>query len=738
MRLIGLIILVAACAARAGDVLAPVDASGQLPLVAMYEDRAFSSGFDRGPRQTLAFALFRDGRVVRAEGKQLVESSIDAVEAIRIETRALEIASAMPRREFLYIPPDSGGRVIAVGDPSDRKKLAFYLMLWERGNYPGDTEERKKFLQAFQGLKALIGEIQPLGRDAQATPKINFVKTSVTTRPVVDQETLREWREPTGVRVVINSPAGIDATRPTHLIIFATPNGNSIENTFGALLEPEMDWHYDIQHIAAQTRKLRQIDPSANYVTAVIEPDTRSWPAWRKAHADNGVLIRALVKKIASQVAGSPVKVTLTGHSGGGSFIFGYINGADAIEPDVERICWMDANYGYDDAEKHGDKLLAWLKGDTKRHLIVFAYNDRAATLNGKPFVSETGGTFYRSHKMVERLRKDVELSETARGDFEDFVGMKGQIHFLLHRNPEKKILHTVLVERNGLLEAMTWDSKLHDKWGGEFWGNRAYMDLVRPLGFATPQAAQHATTKRSTTRGAMIGGKFFAETIADLPPKAREAAIVAEVLKGNVPAYQQKFKTIRVKAGSHECAFEVLPDYLAIGSDTDFVRMPMTPSSARQIADALACILPTRKMVNDIYDTADVKLEPRPMTEQREAMRTFVQHNDIIEQQRAGKSLDLLVAGDKKDIVISNRLKEKPNKVAIYGWHKLDGKPIQPLYIGHGDFYVDYSHGVRLVKNACTVDGKTTRVEAVLKDPELSPLLSDEGVMDAGTFYVP
>ena len=87
---------------------------------------------------------------------------------------------------------------------------------------------------------------------------------------------------------------------------------------------------------------------------------------------------------------------------------------------------------------------------------------------------------------------------------------------------------------------------------------------------------------------------------------------------------------------------------------------------------------------------------------------------------------------------VISNRLKEKPNKVAIYGWHKLDGKPIQPLYPGHADWYADYSHGVRLVKNECVVDGKKMKVADVLKDAELSVLLSDEGPIDGETFYKP
>jgi len=46
---------------------------------------------------------------------------------------------------------------------------------------------------------------------------------------------------------------------------------------------------------------------------------------------------------------------------------------------------------------------------------------------------------------------------------------------------------------------------------------------------------------------------------------------------------------------------------------------------------------------------------------------------------------------------------------VAIYGWHKLDGKPIQPLYTGHVDWYVDYSHGIRLVSRTIYIDNKNT-----------------------------
>jgi hypothetical protein len=81
---------------------------------------------------------------------------------------------------------------------------------------------------------------------------------------------------------------------------------------------------------------------------------------------------------------------------------------------------------------------------------------------------------------------------------------------------------------------------------------------------------------------------------------------------------------------------------------------------------------------------------------------------------------------------VLTNRLKEKPSRVAIYGWHYPDGQPIQPLYVGHVDWYVDYSHGIRLVSQEMIVDGRPMRFSDVLRDMELSALVSDEGPIDA------
>ena len=73
-----------------------------------------------------------------------------------------------------------------------------------------------------------------------------------------------------------------------------------------------------------------------------------------------------------------------------------------------------------------------------------------------------------------------------------------------------------------------------------------------------------------------------------------------------------------------HTLRYEVMPDYLAIGSDDDFVRMPMNPYTAQAFEDAFGFIMPTRKMSNDIWSAASLHLDPRPLTVDRDSANTF------------------------------------------------------------------------------------------------------------------
>ena len=393
----------------------------------------------------------------------------------------------------------------------------------------------------------------------------------------------------------------------------------------------------------------------------------------------------------------------------------------------MERIVFLDANYSYSDSDHHGDKLLAWLKADRDRRLVVIAYDDRKITLNGKPVIGPDGGTFRATERMRSRFAKDVDFTRTAMGDFVAHTGLDGRIALLVHTNPKNRILHTALVgEMNGLLRGLT-DLDAKPTWG-TFGGPPAYTKFVQP---------PPGIPKRPAS--AMGGAEFF-RAIDKLPREDREERIAAEILGGNVPEFLRTFRPVHVTfkdaAGKeHSATIDVMPDYLAIGGDRDFVRVPMTPMTAARIADAFGCALPTRKIVDEVYRSAAIKLEPKPLTEARESAATFLKHNAIIEEQRTGRKLGELVAGIKKDVVVTNRLDEKPNRVAIYGWHKLDGKPIQPLTIVHVNWYVDYSHGVRLMKRTVIVDGKPRDIRHILHDPNLCGLLSDEGPLKRPTY---
>jgi hypothetical protein len=226
------------------------------------------------------------------------------------------------------------------------------------------------------------------------------------------------------------------------------------------------------------------------------------------------------------------------------------------------------------------------------------------------------------------------------------------------------------------------------------------------------------------------LTGTAFAHSIASLALEEREARIIAEVMAGNVPPFLRMLVPVEVSVGSVNASFFVAPDYLAIGSNDDYFLAPLTPLAAQAIADRLDCVLPTPKMVDDIYESATLKLAPAPIPPSP-AMTTvdvFLRHNEIVRAARAAKvPLGALVAGHKKDVVIANKVFATTGKVAIYGWHKPDGTPIQRLYTGHTASYADYSHGIRLVSRRMVVNGMAKTIEEVLADPGLATLLSNE-----------
>jgi ribosomal protein S8 len=224
-----------------------------------------------------------------------------------------------------------------------------------------------------------------------------------------------------------------------------------------------------------------------------------------------------------------------------------------------------------------------------------------------------------------------------------------------------------------------------------------------------------------------------------NLPAAKREKAIVAEILQGNIPNFQRFLYPVerRLKSGPFRgqiLRFWVVPDYLAIGSDRDYVRVPLNMYSVKALAQKLDLSLPTAKMVDDIYVQAKVKLKPVPLPVSKAITSTglIMKHHGLVQNQLKGSNWrpGLLVAGHKKDVVQSRRLTKKPKAIAIYGWHQKNATPIQPLSTVHNADYADYSHGIRLVSNAVEIGNRTMDLRDVLSQKPTAALLSNEGVI--------
>ncbi len=230
---------------------------------------------------------------------------------------------------------------------------------------------------------------------------------------------------------------------------------------------------------------------------------------------------------------------------------------------------------------------------------------------------------------------------------------------------------------------------------------------------------------------GASSGSEFMA-ALSGLGGTKRDRRITAEVLAGNIPDFMRNLTPVTLKSADTTVTICVTPDYVAIGNDTDHVRVPMGLPAAAQIADGLGFMLPTTRMVDAIYADAGVQLTPQPMTpnSQMTSNNYIRRHNATIERQlvAADAVTGTLTAGHRKDLVLSNRLRTKPGRVAIYGWHRINGRPIQPLSTVHGQYYADYSHGVRLVSRTAYVNGRSVELSDLLSDARYAALISDEG----------
>lgn len=236
---------------------------------------------------------------------------------------------------------------------------------------------------------------------------------------------------------------------------------------------------------------------------------------------------------------------------------------------------------------------------------------------------------------------------------------------------------------------------------------------------------------RMSPPQESRMSGTRFIDSVRNLPQDERERRIFEEVAKGNVPDFvlRQNFRPVSVSAvidGRQVSAtFRVSADYIAVGTNQDYVRMPMSPLLAQRIAAHLGCVLPASRMV-DLVDEeskrqggfqrfyAAPEIASRvtdPDTGRKVGARWNIrkygayegrwmksaafaeeQSRMVDDDLHSSARQDGIRSGHKKDIVYHPEAERRRN-VAIYH------KGIQGLnYVTHENTYADYSHGARLV----------------------------------------
>ena len=238
--------------------------------------------------------------------------------------------------------------------------------------------------------------------------------------------------------------------------------------------------------------------------------------------------------------------------------------------------------------------------------------------------------------------------------------------------------------------------------------------------------------------------GRELARALGPLWLEDREELIVSEVASGNVPEWLRTLEPVELDdeldGSPVTVRFWVTRDYLAIGPAADYLTVPLSPLAAQRIADLLDASLPTPRMVDAIWREArslsPITIGPDSLIT---SVRYFARHSRLVLAQRFMYEVpsDAFVAGHKVDVVLTPRLAEVPGYTAVYGWHRLNGEPIQPLFTASAWDWVDYTRGVRLVDREILIEGVAHDLTEVLEDPALASLLSEEGAMDAARYPV-
>lgn len=182
-----------------------------------------------------------------------------------------------------------------------------------------------------------------------------------------------------------------------------------------------------------------------------------------------------------------------------------------------------------------------------------------------------------------------------------------------------------------------------------------------------------------------------------------------------------------------------------------DGVRLPMSANEMQQVCDLLSCMMPTPKILDLIWQQADMRFDPVINVNGRIVAESDIHlvHN-AIEKKIASAPGDSsgLIDNVGKYWVLSNRLQQTPQygvrTACNYGWHSSNGasSAVTPkLHVWqaegtrHDDRHADPSQvwrGVYRLARHIDPHGNVALVDlhTIAKSPELAPLINHNGVL--------
>jgi|GEM_PF-793967 len=313
------------------------------------------------------------------------------------------------------------------------------------------------------------------------------------TQNEIMHEQTRSYIWGTDVNVHINAPGkdSLKLDKETIICFFACPAGNTIEWTIGKQMEPGDDWHYDIQHIGAQTRFLRKTLKDKNLIVIYTQTTDNGWNLYSGKHTDHVQRIQAVTLHALQDFSEFDYKVTLNGHSAGGGFVLRNLLNHPEVPAWIDRLGFLDSNYNYKyDADEYDSLFTKFLLERDSTYICLLAYNDSVALYQGSPIVSAQGGTWWNARYMKRRLDPIFNFVDSHDVDFQRHIALDNRFEILLKENPTQAILHTVQVYKNGFIHSMLSGTE-YENVGYEYYGEPVYLEYIQGNPPARPEGVR-------------------------------------------------------------------------------------------------------------------------------------------------------------------------------------------------------------------------------------------------------